>query len=291
MLLYQPKNGYCYNSDSMFLFEFAASFIRKKSTNTIKKMRFLDIGAGCGILGLLCAREFGVDVVFVEKNEIQAKFCAHNFENLRRNFKACDDFDKPNASLVCGDFLELGSNEILNADSIKININSIESNINLIQDSIYNLIQKKDKIQYENNKFSIAICNPPFYRKDALKSENPSLFLSRSCENLPFLALLRHLNPLLAPRGEFYFCYEAGALAEIISALLECKFCLTHARFVYSREDSSANIFLARAQKGAKSPLQILPPLFTHKSGENSVEFTKEVAELYCKLGLWSVKC
>lgn len=291
MLVYQPKNGYCYNSDSMFLFEFAASFLRKKSAKINKKMRILDIGAGCGILGLLCAREFGADVVFVEKNEVQAKFCAHNFENLRRNFKTCDDFGKLNASLVCGDFLELSSDEILNSNKIKSNINSIESNMNLAQDSIYNLIQKEDKIQCKNNKFSIAICNPPFYRKEALKSENPSLFLSRSCENLPFLELLKHLNPLLAPRGEFYFCYEIGALGEIISALLECKFCLTHARFVHSRENCLANIFLARAQKGAKSPLQILPPLFTHKSGENSAEFTKEVAELYHKLGLWSVKC
>ena len=49
MLLYQSSSGYCYNSDSLFLYDFVCSFSPKG--------RVLDVGAGCGIVGLLVARD------------------------------------------------------------------------------------------------------------------------------------------------------------------------------------------------------------------------------------------
>ena len=49
MLLYQPESGYCYNSDSVFLSDFIISFKPRG--------RMLDVGAGCGIVGLLVARD------------------------------------------------------------------------------------------------------------------------------------------------------------------------------------------------------------------------------------------
>ncbi|MDO9208145.1 MAG: methyltransferase, partial [Sulfuricurvum sp.] len=45
MLLYQPDGGYCYNSDSILLYGFIAQFNPKG--------KLLDVGAGCGIVGLL----------------------------------------------------------------------------------------------------------------------------------------------------------------------------------------------------------------------------------------------
>ena len=44
MLLYQPQEGYCYNSDSIFLYDFISSFNPRG--------RMLDVGAGCGVVGL-----------------------------------------------------------------------------------------------------------------------------------------------------------------------------------------------------------------------------------------------
>lgn len=49
MLLYQPDSGYCYNSDSIFLYDFI-NFFQPKG-------RVLDVGAGCGVVGLLVARD------------------------------------------------------------------------------------------------------------------------------------------------------------------------------------------------------------------------------------------
>jgi len=55
LLLYQPKDGYCYNSDTHFLFNFI-----KENLKSFKNIRgeFLDIGSGSGILGLLVARDY-----------------------------------------------------------------------------------------------------------------------------------------------------------------------------------------------------------------------------------------
>ncbi|MFA6136478.1 MAG: methyltransferase [Sulfurimonas sp.] len=62
MLLYQPHVGYCYNSDSIFLYDFISSFNPKG--------RVLDVGAGCGVVGLLVARDNPkVELEAVEKQE------------------------------------------------------------------------------------------------------------------------------------------------------------------------------------------------------------------------------
>ena len=73
--IYQLQDGYCYNSDTLFLFDFAKNFLR----NHIK---LLDIGSGSGILGLLCARFFQIDLSLVEK-DLHASFLAR--KNAKTN--------------------------------------------------------------------------------------------------------------------------------------------------------------------------------------------------------------
>lgn len=73
MLLYQPQEGYCYNSDSLFLYDFISSFAPRG--------RMLDVGAGCGVVGLLVARDnpkIGLEAV--EKQETFVRYAAKNAE-------------------------------------------------------------------------------------------------------------------------------------------------------------------------------------------------------------------
>ncbi|MBI3874280.1 MAG: methyltransferase [Arcobacter sp.] len=55
MLFYQPQNGYCYNSDTLALFNFI-----KENLKIFKNINgnLLDIGSGSGILGLLTAKHY-----------------------------------------------------------------------------------------------------------------------------------------------------------------------------------------------------------------------------------------
>ncbi len=71
MTLYQPESGYSYNSDSLFLYDFISRFNPKDD--------LLDVGVGCGIVGLLVARDFKkVKLSGVEKQEIFIKYAKKN---------------------------------------------------------------------------------------------------------------------------------------------------------------------------------------------------------------------
>jgi len=67
--LYQPQNGYCYNSDTHFLFNFICKNLEKYKNI---KGELLDIGSGSGILGLLVAREY--EKLNLNQCEIQKSF-------------------------------------------------------------------------------------------------------------------------------------------------------------------------------------------------------------------------
>ena len=71
MLLYQPQEGYCYNSDSVFLYDFIDSFNPKG--------KVLDVGAGCGIVGLLVAKSNPkVELEAVEKQDAFVEYATIN---------------------------------------------------------------------------------------------------------------------------------------------------------------------------------------------------------------------
>lgn len=89
MILYQPESGYCYNSDSLFLYDFISSFNPKGEV--------LDVGVGCGIVGLLVARDHErVKLFGVEKQEVFQKYAKKNAHT-----------NGIDLTLFEGDFLEL----------------------------------------------------------------------------------------------------------------------------------------------------------------------------------------
>lgn len=75
MRIFQFKSGYRYTSDTLFLWDFAAEILAKR----YKGGKILDVGAGCGILGLLLARDF--KNFKISLLEIQSE----NFQILRKN--------------------------------------------------------------------------------------------------------------------------------------------------------------------------------------------------------------
>ena len=88
MILYQLKNGYCYNSDTMFLYDFISKFNIKGDV--------LEVGGGCGVLGLLIKRDFPkINLTFIEKQKVMAEFIK---KNLKEN--------NLEAEVIEGDFLE-----------------------------------------------------------------------------------------------------------------------------------------------------------------------------------------
>ena len=87
MVIYQPKRGYCYNSDTIFLYDFISRFPLKGEV--------LDVGTGSGILALLVARDF--ERAKVSAIEIQEHFVQFAKINSVVN--------KKNITIYFGDFL------------------------------------------------------------------------------------------------------------------------------------------------------------------------------------------
>ena len=89
VILYQPENGYCYNSDTLFLYDFISNFVPRG--------KVLEVGGGCGVLGLLLKRDFPqIQLTIVEKQSEMVKFIWKNLETNRLE-----------AEVIEGDFLQL----------------------------------------------------------------------------------------------------------------------------------------------------------------------------------------
>jgi tRNA1(Val) A37 N6-methylase TrmN6 len=89
--LFQPESGYCFNSDSIFLYDFISQLQPKGEV--------LDVGAGCGVLGLLVARDFPkVRLSAVEKQNVFVRYAKKNAEENKIEY-----------NLIEGDFLDLGN--------------------------------------------------------------------------------------------------------------------------------------------------------------------------------------
>ncbi len=89
MKLFQKERGYRYNSDTLLLYDFISTFKPKG--------RLLDVGCGCGILGLLLKRDFAH--LNVNLLDIQEENCAIAQENALANAIEIDSF-------TCKDFLD-----------------------------------------------------------------------------------------------------------------------------------------------------------------------------------------
>jgi tRNA1(Val) A37 N6-methylase TrmN6 len=70
-ILYQSPNGYCFNSDSIFLFKFA--------TMLNIKGEVLDIGCGVGVLTVLLSKRFKANFSAVEKQKEMYLYAKKNF--------------------------------------------------------------------------------------------------------------------------------------------------------------------------------------------------------------------
>ena len=86
LFLYQESDGFLFNSDTHFLYEFITRFNPKGT--------LLDIGAGCGILGLLIARDYPVLLTQIDKQPYNT---ALNTQNARVN--------RIESAIITGDFL------------------------------------------------------------------------------------------------------------------------------------------------------------------------------------------
>jgi len=134
MILYQPQSGYCYNSDSILLYDFISSFKPKG--------KVLDVGAGCGVVGLLVAKDNPkVQLESVEKQEIFVEYATINARVNKIEYK-----------IYKSDFLELDE---------KIKYDYIISNPPFYHDGA----SKSDNEMLFNARYNINLPLKDFFKK------------------------------------------------------------------------------------------------------------------------------
>ena len=247
MKLFQLKDGYRYNSDSLFLWDFARKNCSFKASQSL-----LDVGCGCGILGLLLARDFNCALSCID---IQPQNC----ELAQINAQANDI----KASIICADFFK-------NWESGNSAGNSKENSVgNSAGNSAGNF-------RIPSQGFERIICNPPFYDFGG-ENKNAHKNTSRNASSFDISAFASKCSKLLAPKGELVLCYDARLVDRLLQALLEAGLKPIKLAFLHSKPSKPANVVLVVAKKGAKSPLCVFGSLFAcNESGTHS-DFAKEV--------------
>ena len=258
MKLFQLKDGYRYNSDSLFLWDFARKNCSFKASQSL-----LDVGCGCGILGLLLARDFNCALSCID---IQPQNC----ELAQINAGANDI----KASIICADFFKDWESGNSAGNSKENSAGNSAGNFGIPSQSCQ-----------RNQIFERIICNPPFYDFGG-ENKNAHKNTSRNASSFDISAFASKCSKLLAPKGELVLCYDARLVDRLLQALLEAGLKPIKLAFLHSKPSKPANVVLVVAKKGAKSPLCVFGSLFAcNESGTHS-DFAKEV---FIKADLTSV--
>lgn len=317
--IYQINEGYCYNSDSLFLWDFARTHLHHGQ-------KVLEIGSGSGVIGLLCARDLEITLFQVE---LQREYALLNLKNATHNnifthvinvnclemldnkaFKvdvwAMSADSNPLNGIALWTIEKLG-----NAKSAKISKDSKDSTESKSPDSkedskvdskIDSKMDEKDakeqdllrkidskilniKLEY----FDILISNPPFYTEGSLESKNVFKKIATQDIYLPLEQFIAVAKRCLKPSGKLIFCYSVSSLSRILSLLESNNFGVEKMRFIYPRVDKNAIRVMIVAKRNAKPQTLIMPPLITHLS-ENQSDNTPEVSKIYKESKTQSVK-
>lgn len=278
--IYQISEGYCYNSDTLFLWDFLRTYLRSNA-------RVLDIGSGSGILGLLCARESRIKLFGIEKQKEYVLLSTKNA--LINQLEACFIFGECELLLSKTNMESFSINRSIGLDNI------IKNNAKpRLKSDEYILSSQSISTKCLWQSFDVVISNPPFYNSCMTHSQNRLKAEARQNNFLPLDMLLSCANRMLKPNGRLFFCYSALNLSLLMTLIVEHGLSVNSMRFVFSRLDRDATLVLIYARKFSmvkknNTQVHILPPLITHV-GPNQKDNSNEVIDIYSRADTYSIK-
>ena len=303
--LYQPSDAYAYNSDSLLLVDFARAFLAPHTLSpshprftlhkSTKPINLIDIGTGCGIVGLLCAKHFGTNSHLIEINKSMATLA---YINATTNTECLPNANQAKNKIQTLAFESQLMPQLATKSALAriYNIDFLDSSLPQMLSQALSQHQKTStkSTKTPQTKAHFCISNPPFYPDTSLRSANPHLCQARYASSMPLEKWITQAKRVLAPRGGLIFCYHPSELPRVFSALKNNGFTPEVLRLVYPLKEREASLALIYARLDSNSTLNIYPPLFTHHSnGDNHAkqnDFSKEVADIYATYRTHSIK-
>lgn len=213
--LMQPKKGHRAGLDAVLL---------AASVEAPAGARVLDVGAGCGIVGLALAARLGD--VRVMGLEVEPELAELAQENGRRN--------------------------------------GLGERVRIIQGDVAAPAAELEAKGLAPASFDVVVSNPPYLDPQASRaSPFPLQARASSMAEAGLDRWARLFAAMARPDGGLYMVHRADALRDILDAL-DGRFGALALRPLYSRADAPATRLIVTGVKGSRAPLSVRPGLILH---------------------------
>jgi tRNA1Val (adenine37-N6)-methyltransferase len=126
-------------------------------------------------------------------------------------------------------------------------------------------------------RYDVAVANPPYrLLEEGPASPNEEIAIAQHELKVTLPELMRTMRWSLKPLGRAALIFPAARVGALLAALDAEGLRPLRARFVHPRADEPATRVLVEAQKGARGPLVVEPPLAVREANG----YTREAARL-----------
>ncbi len=139
----------------------------------------------------------------------------------------------------------------------------------------FNCDIKNKNLPVANCSFTHVISNPPYSEHD-MPSPNHSKALAHNHSGLDLNSWINFCLKMLKPFGHLYLIHRAEALPQILTSL-SGKAGKIQIIPVYSKPKQNAKRVMIIAQKDAKTPASVLPPLYIYDATDDYTSAARQI--------------
>ncbi len=151
-----------------------------------------------------------------------------------------------------------------------VKLNNLERKISIIREDL--------RQYYPGKKFDVIFSNPPYIKKgEGHLSSSLEKSIAKHELKCDISGILKKTATLLKSEGRVYFVYLAKRKDDLFQAIERNRLKIKSIRFVYPRQDSPPNLFLAECDFSSEKEA-ILPPFILYDKGGN---YTAEAEEIF----------
>lgn len=142
-----------------------------------------------------------------------------------------------------------------------IEYNNLSDKITIINDNVLNSLK-----YFKKESVDIITCNPPYFKvKDSSYINNKNVkSIARHELEITLEQIICMAFQILKNNSYFYMVHRTDRLEEIILLFNKYNFKIKEIQFIYTKEESNANLVLIKALKNGNIGLKVNKPLYTN---------------------------